>query len=550
MDTRGVESGEIEIVMDFQKVSRETIEKLGELNRYGGLRNWLGLSKSHRETIIRELADTHESGIIPDLLNRALSSVGSEREAILSTLHSLLGDVPVAKLLDFDKWLRESMSHWGRWDGSWAELTPEKTASFSRDNALGVLCLATMHTNGRVRGAAVGVLASVHDGSELPFLILRLNDWVPQIRESARRAVGDRVHVKNARHFLHCLPLVLRVAKTTRSAHAWLIDAISLMLNEADSVLHQGLRSTDREVRRACLRFALAGGSANAAIEFALADSDPWSRLWAAKQLLTGASGEFAASMFARLYSDSFRPVRHEALTALLASDGRGACEAATAALLDRHSSIRALAMHHLHRSMNITDFYRAAIASETGAKLAAAILGFAETASSADVAELIPFLGADKPQIRRAVAKAVGKLDAESNRDALLKMVSDVSPSVSAAACSALKPVVHWLAEELESLVARHSSPTVRRNALKLSLRLNKWIQIPIILTALRDSSEHVSSMAKVAQERWFQRFNLSFIEPTPAQLERFEREFRKAREMSDGERREFEAILSQYRS
>ena len=534
--------------MDFQKVSRETIEKLGELNRYGGLRNWLGLSKSHRETIIRELADTHESGIIPDLLNRALSSVGSEREAIFSTLHSLLSHLPVGSLVDFDKWLRNAMSHWGRWDGSWAELTPENAAAFVDENERGVLCLATMHANGRVRDAAVRELASVHDGSELSFLILRLNDWVPQIRESARKAVGERVHVKNAHHFLHCLPLVLRVAITTRSAHVWLIDAISLMLNEAESVLHQGLRSLDREVRRACLRFALAGGSANAALELALADSDPWSRLWAAKQLLSGANDEFTASMFARLYSDPFRPVRYEALRALLASNARGAREAATKALLDRHSSIRALAMHYLHGSLKVKGFYRAAIASEKGAKLAAAILGFAETGSSADASELIPFLSADKAQIRRAVAKAVGKLDAELNRDALLKMVSDVSPSVSAVACSALRPVVHGLSEELESLVARHPSPTVRRNALKLSLRLNKWVQIPIILTALGDSSEHVSSMAKVAQERWFQRFNLSFIEPTPAQLDRFECEFRKTREMSDHERREFEAILARY--
>lgn len=42
--------------------------------------------------------------------------------------------------------------------------------------------IATCHRSGFIREKAVVTLAECHSGTELPFLLVRLNDWIPQVR--------------------------------------------------------------------------------------------------------------------------------------------------------------------------------------------------------------------------------------------------------------------------------------------------------------------------------------------------------------------------------
>ena len=120
----------------------------------------------------------------------------------------------------FDAWYRErtcSGSPRPSWENMgmgpleiWARLHPTTVA------------LATCHRSGFVREKAVEALAECRDGMELPFLLVRLNDWVPRVRFVAGKTVRARLSPDYAAHWVRCHGVLGRVQRGRRSAHDWL----------------------------------------------------------------------------------------------------------------------------------------------------------------------------------------------------------------------------------------------------------------------------------------------------------------------------------------
>lgn len=78
-------------------------------------------------------------------------------------------------------------------------IRPEQVQSIARDEATrtAVLGVLSNHHNGYVREEAVRLLSQVTDGSELPYLLVRQNDWVAPISvphpTGCRRAAPRRL---------------------------------------------------------------------------------------------------------------------------------------------------------------------------------------------------------------------------------------------------------------------------------------------------------------------------------------------------------------------
>ena len=80
------------------------------------------------------------------------------------------------------------------------------------ESDLSALRSASLDANGFVREDAVKRLAKVATGEELPYLLLRLNDWVPQVRDAAREAVLARITPEYAPHFVTYLATFARLS--------------------------------------------------------------------------------------------------------------------------------------------------------------------------------------------------------------------------------------------------------------------------------------------------------------------------------------------------
>lgn len=101
----------------------------------------------------------------------------------------------------------------------------------------------------------------MRDGDELPFLLIRLSDWVPQVRSVAEQAVEQRCNPAYLQHFVDNIALLERQKQRQRggSRRFELLERITSMLAQSQNrkVLFDGLQHQDYEVRRTCLKLLI-----------------------------------------------------------------------------------------------------------------------------------------------------------------------------------------------------------------------------------------------------------------------------------------------------
>ncbi|MEZ4311721.1 MAG: hypothetical protein R3F14_27130 [Polyangiaceae bacterium] len=85
-----------------------------------------------------------------------------------------------------------------------AELQPPDISPL--DTFYVVAALTTMHPDGHLRERAVRLLDTRTDGREVPYLLLRVNDWVPQVRTVALLALHQRITQEYTQYFIDSLP--------------------------------------------------------------------------------------------------------------------------------------------------------------------------------------------------------------------------------------------------------------------------------------------------------------------------------------------------------
>jgi len=511
----------------MKAVSEQTLQKL---QRLGGQSFWNRVfgDTEQQVALLREIGGSDEVAAIPEIAWLVVEASGPIWRAAIEAVHRLVGTLSPLDLAALDHQIREVGSYDREVGRRWRNLRPSGLSRFaSSEFAVSLLGLASFHNNGHVREGAVEKLSLEDSGQELPFLIIRLNDWVVQVREIAANAVNARLRPRYAGHFLRNLRLILRLQGGGRTNRA-LLDSVCALLRRAEckDVLEAGMKSSDRALRRASFQLAAESeqSTRTAIIRAALSDPDPVARAWAVRRFLPEVPSEELASLTTSLLADRFMPVRRDALWELSTHCPDSAMEHLKRALLDSHVGMREIAGHFLakHADFDIRRFYVGALERGETRTMAAAIRGLGETGRPEDATLVSSFLDAPTPRFRRAATYAVGKLDAERFLSRLTEMLADETPGVSREALRALLPKARQQSlEQYRKLFANDKRVFVRRNVMALMLRFGKWEKLPPLLFACVDEDHGLVAFAQNALRAWFRNYNSSFAEPTRADLE-----------------------------
>ncbi|HEU0301314.1 MAG TPA: HEAT repeat domain-containing protein, partial [Longimicrobium sp.] len=354
-----------------------------------------------------------------------------------------------------------------------------------------VFGLLASHSSGFVREAAVRRLALVGDGGEMPPLLLRANDRVPQVRGRAVEALHARLVPAYAGAWVRWVGLALRLGGPGREDVRPLLDAVMALLRspEAEDAVWTGLRSPQKVVRRTCFGILeRAGGPGLRRLaEESLRGEDVVIRRGAAR--VAGALDDASlAAVLPGLVRDPLPQVRRDALALAAERVGADALPWLREALLDRSAGVRAEARAALQRlaPMDFAAFYREQVSGD-GARLAAAVAGLADTGGGEDVELVRPLLDHPRPRVRAAAVRAVARLGGRPAVPAVLAAVRDANRSVSRAAAMALRDAAGGIGVgQLGTLYLDSAEAHVRQNALSLLIARGKWQSIPWILRAL----------------------------------------------------------------
>lgn len=204
------------------------------------------------------------------------------------------------------------------------------------------------HWDGHLRESAVIRMGYLGEPDALPTLLIRINDWVPQVQRAACKAINRLMTDENAYEFLNCLPAIAHLQHCGRHNHAGLIEQVNtFLLKEANvNLLVDAIDQSDYKVARLCCDLVYHNNviDTDAFIQKCCQSPDVLVRLYGSK-LIRQQSTDMTAVIL-RCLKDSYMPIRREGFQLsiarrLLAAEQFGAF------LFDNSPAVREIAVKH-----------------------------------------------------------------------------------------------------------------------------------------------------------------------------------------------------------
>ncbi|MHC4249999.1 MAG: HEAT repeat domain-containing protein [Planctomycetota bacterium] len=438
--------------------------------------------------------------------DREVAGLASE---VIAGLTCRLGGVGFARL---DAWMR-TFAPWNHASvRRWMDVAPDRLRVLPHwEAAVGI---ASMHHDGHKREAALRLLAAATTGAEVPFLMVRLNDWVEPVRELAYRLVEKRMRPGYELHFARNLGLLMRLEHCHRSDHGRLLGRVSDLLRRPESrpSLVDAMRMPDPLVGRLAFKLLTDPPMDDLAevLSAALDSEHPVVRLRAAQKALESQQGDALCEMLARIRRDRFMPVRRAAVLYIVKQNPHGCLDVLKQAMLDRSVSMRWTARYYAEKlfGFDSASHYRAMLSAADSPGVAPALAGLGDCGEARDAERVSRFLDHPLTRVRRTAVKALGKLAEAERITEFIRALADEKGSVSREARRALVPrAQHAGVDVLWGLVSGGRRPHTRRNALLVLGALPRWQRLPYLIQACASADEELSLTGHGLVKAWLYR-------------------------------------------
>ncbi len=508
-----------------------------------------------QDEIIRQIADAGEPAAIPDLLPFLI--IGDKRSILASAkaIHHLLQMLKPTDFVRFDEFVRQGYPDWRVRREPWYSMKPKDVGHLAGmgEMSVSLLGIASCHTNGHVREAAVRELGKTETGTELPFLLIRANDWVPEIRSSARNFLLNRIRSDYIHRLMDWLPLALRLSNVGRDDHSAILDAVRRLLasSEAREALREGFESQDRFVRRFCFQLALNSNEADllTVLQRAFVERDAQVRREAVRKLHAILPSGGSKELLIRARNDGSMAVRREALQIFAEKYADEADQEFQSALLDTNIGVREEAQYYFQKTgtVDLRAYYSRRLETSTSRQVCAAIAGVGETGVAKDSLLIERFLHDQHSKVRVAALHAIAKLNPDAYLDEFVLALGDESSKVAREAVLALSKKPNLVGgQRLWEIFDSCRHPHGKRWALFLLARINKWDSITFLIQSLTDQNDSCLELSQRYIVRWFARYNRSFTTPTAEQLSRLRNVLSRCNLLlSSGTQRQLDSLL-----
>jgi hypothetical protein len=383
------------------------------------------------------------------------------------------------------------------------------------------------HWNGYQRETAVLELGSLGDPTAIPALIVRVNDWVPQIREAARKAILRLATTQNLAMFVDYLPELFHLKTCERDDHKQFIESICDYVSSSETSVQALISATQS------LKPKLARISISILIERQLVSPEEAFKLGSSHQdivvrlrtsrLLRDMKGKAQQEALKQALNDKFMPIRREALQFLYKQYFD--VELAKRFLLDRHPSIREIAVKYLKDSgVDVSIIYRELMTATGATSLKLGIWGVSYLADKESIERVRSMLENKFPSVRRQAVNALTKLTLNETKELLQSALLDSSPGVRKEASRLIhKHKVPFNAEELLAIFDRLVNPDFVKTCVGIASSMNKWETLMFLLGLLDEKRACIVETESLITEeisKWDQKFNQSYVQPTKEQI------------------------------
>lgn len=372
------------------------------------------------------------------------------------------------------------------WQTDWGEISLHslrENFSSSQDYVY-ALILGSFHPNGYFRESCIRELAEYPD--TLPYLVLRMNDWVKPVRESAFYFTMIKMKDCSLHEILQSAPAIEKLHRSQRCSRDYIRTAQERMMerirSECNTVLLDQISGCEFAVRKNIYRLLFTDSILDLAKADELLKSEKHS--FCQSLIITGILRFYPCTeerIQTYLHHKS-SCVRRKALEYQYQITG-GIWPGLESMLLDSNMGIRELAAYYLrrHSELDIAGYYLTHLSDE---KPETAILGLGETGGKETASFLMPFLNHSLPKVVQSTLLSLGRLLGEEGSQIFRKYLLDDRPSVKKAAYRVIcANHIQYGAEWIYETYLAAEDMLLRRYLLKLLFREPSWKRLPYLL-------------------------------------------------------------------
>jgi HEAT repeat protein len=502
--------------------------------------------KEHSEEILRLINEEKDLTAVPDAFWLLLGSDNDLELKSAKSLHAIISSLNTSNLTVVDRLFRERTSF--EWSYDWHNEEPINLTlpSMPLEERTTILGLSSFHPNGYFREKAVKALSGNITGQELPYLLIRLNDWVPIVRNAAKSAIIKNIRAENARNIIDNLPLILRLKNCERDQHKDIINRVFEILSNDTShgELIYGLKSKDSKVRLHCFDIIidLKLLDNKQLISYLLKEKVPYIRMAILNKINEVITLDEFKPFILKLLNDKYVPIRLTALEMLYKYDADRCIEELVKLLTDKSSSVRERARFLLknHGYDDFASYYIDSIHKHNNTY--GAICGLGEVGKAEDTKYLMQFLESDKVNIIKATIKALSRLDFLGFKELIINYIEHSHIGVSKDTRKILDKQVDLAdAEKVYNIFKNSKVEHVRANAALLLCSLSKWESINYIIEMCGNQNQDISKFGQLKLEGWVFNFNRSYLPPSKEQQAKLRSSIKKYEQVISEDNRKF---------
>lgn len=388
--------------------------------------------------------------------------------------------------------------------------------------AVDLLGIASLNGNGHVRQEAICELQKTISLKKISYIMLRLGDWVPQVRERAESAFIECLKQGYAEAFMsytYILDWMTRVERVDLSPiHDQIIDYLTSSTSK--DYLRLALDHADKRVRLFSYKALLSKSPYEPElIEKGAKDPNPKIR-WNIFQNIINLPAEHLTIHLPVFIQDSSPKICSSVMMAIPEDQWQDFRSTIFENMFSNSPSIRNTARFLLkrHGFSVFADEYRKRIESEV---ISPGILsGLAETGSKDDFVILKHFANHPKSKIRSATIAGLYRLDAEQSIPYLIEALRDSIARVRRTSSNILCKYRRFDRDSVRR-VLRDGASASKISALKVLCDSSSWDAIEDIFLMITDGDETVKITAWNNYIKWLLKRSVNnWVKPSQAVL------------------------------
>jgi hypothetical protein len=447
----------------------------------------------------------------------AIAAALEQRDSVtLDEARALLRNANGRWLLSFDAASR-SRSLWGHAGGSTRRLTDWWSRQPDRERTESLLFVQACISSGFMRERALHSPRWTGDRLTCAATLIRLEDWVPEVTEAARKMFVRLATTASIRHVFGLLDLVAALRTRARFSTHWqlLVEPI-LLAAQWRAERHRAMSAPDASARKLAyeLCFVADVDAAPTVLRRALADPALRIALWAIEQISRQADPQAQREMLRAALDHGHGVVRAGALRQLARLEVEDLRQLLRDRLLDRARAVRGVAAYQLQARFGESALIHWRAAFDAGHERAMLTGVLAEACEVEDQPRLRSQLGHPNSRVRAAALLGLCRTDAEEREDLVRRCLHDRSARVVRAAIDGIVLCKMNLgAEELTSALSSAGNALTRARLIAATRLLSKWDRLEHALMLYQRCHPEEWHLLDALLRAWEAGFNRSYV-------------------------------------